>query len=309
LSFEGWKFFGVKQGKRVPSDPRSVIKQLRVTADAEEALSKMFENESGKFTERDSVDFVRSPLATLNRQTSVFTVADFSFPAAFLEAIDLVPAWPDLSPTDMVPENMKAVMGAYMRNDVVEKVAFKKLDKTKVLSRDVVWLWWTKETLDVPDGPAVAFPEGLFAVYKDELLFFDSFHVAGGFFDLAQYFREATEEEIDELLTNGPLAWNSERSIHVSVSDKCKRLIYVFNKSGGFKERMTAENIQGRFQEALGIDLDLVTTDDGRTSVALPTQPGKVTELFRLLTDHYYPGIWDDRWRETDSPQIVRESN
>lgn len=305
MSFKGWKFFGVRRRKSEEDDPRRDIKLLRLTGRAERRLEEVFHEDSQEFLDRRQYVFVENPLFRPNRSTDVFTIDSFPFPAAFLEAIRKWQTWKDLEPSEVHPENVKAIMGVYLEDDLVERVAFKKLDKSKILDQESVWLNWSQNTLDVPDGPAVALPEGLCAVYSNETLFFDNYHTTNGLLDLTPYFRESTAEEIDALFETGPIKWEGRRSVHDTVSQRCKRLMYLFNKAGGFEnERMTPTNIKDR-AAVINLDLELKIDDDGRELLSVPSSSGDLTKLFKLLTHHYYPGIWDDVWRETDSMHVV----
>lgn len=305
MSFEGWKFFGVRRGKREDDDPKRDIKLLRLTGRAERRLEGVFQEETQEFLDRRQHVFVDNPLFRPNKSSDVFVIESFPFPTAFSQAIEQWQTWDDLEPSEIHSENVKAIMGVYLQEDSVRYAAFKKLDKSKVLDQESVWLNWSRNTLDVPDGPAIALPAGLSAVFSGETLYFENYHTTNGLLNLTPYFRESTTEEIDTLFETGPIKWVGKHSVHETVSQRCKRLMYLFNKAGGFEnERMTPTNIKDR-AAVINLNLELGIDGDGREVLSAPSSSSDVTKLFKLLTHHYYPGIWDDVWRETDSMQIV----
>ena len=305
MNLDGWKFFGVRQGKRESDDPRRDIKLLRLTGRAEQRLAEVFQEEVERFINRQRCVFVSNPLRQPDRQTQVFVVESFPFPPAFSQAVREWQTWEDLEPAEINPDNVKAVLGVYIENDVVMFAAFKKLDRSKVLDQETVWLSWDRDTLDVPDGPAVTLPEGLCAVYSEGSLFFDNYQTTNGLLDLTPYFRESTTEEIDALFDAGPIKWEGERTVHDTVSQRCKRLMYLFNKGGGFSnERLTPSNIR-EHAAVVNLDVELKSDENGESYVVAPKTSGDLTRFFKLLTNHYYPGIWDDVWRETDAMHVV----
>lgn len=122
---------------------------------------------------------------------------------------------------------------------------------------------------------------------------------------MTPYFRESTTEEIDALFDAGPIKWEGERTIHDTVSQRCKRLMYLFNKGGGFTNaRLTPLNIRDQ-ASVVNLGVELKSDNNGEPYIVAPKSPADLTRFFKLLTNHYYPAIWDDVWRETDAMHVV----
>lgn len=302
MSFEGWIFFGVTYGREA-KDVEEKVKLLRLSEDATRTLAKVFGSEVSSFLDRENQLYVENPVYNCDPETEVFKVEDYSLPADFTEAIDRWQSLDSLEPEEMVPDQVKVIMGVEQTESGII-TAFKKLNRSRILDREATWFLWNNNTFDTVDGPGFVLPEGLAAVHTQGDLFFDKERTVNAFLDLTAYFREATREEVEQLIGSGPLEWRGNKPIQNVVSKRCKRLMYMFISRGGFSDpNISTAGIRDVAAEiGLTVDLD---TENGQEIIVLPDTSKDITHVFEILTHHYSPGIWDGLWRRYNSAQIV----
>jgi hypothetical protein len=303
LSFEGWIFFGVAYGRQAKGPEEDKVKLLRLSEGARATLAAVFDDEVDSFLDRDSKLYVDNPVYNCDLETEVFKIEGFRLPETFTDAVDEWQSHKDLSPEEMTPDRVKIIMGAKWTEDGL-LTAFKKLNRSKILDRESKWFWWHNDTFDTADGPGFVLPEGLSAVHKDGDLYFERDRGVNAFLSLDAYFREATHDEVEQLIAASPLEWRGDKPIQNIVSKRCKRLMYMFMSQGGFDDNnISAPGIRDVAAE-IGVSVS-IEPRDGREILILPNSSGDVTRVFEILTHHYSPGIWDGLWRRYNSSELV----
>lgn len=296
-------FFGVTYGRQA-KDVEQKIKLLRLSEDARRTLARVFDHEMSSFLDRDDQLYIENPIYHCDPETEVFKIEDYSLPTDFSDAIDQWQSLYPLSPAEMVPDRVKVIMGVEQTSNGTVTV-FKKLNRSRILDREATWFWWNNDTFDTADGPGFILPEGLAAVHTQGDLYFEKDGTINAFLNLTSYFREATNDEVEQIVEAGPIIWKSDKQIQNVVSKRCKRLMYMFKSQGGFDDpSITTDGIR---DVAAEIGLNVSTeTENGTKVIVLPDKPGDITSVFEILTHHYSPGIWDGLWRRYNSGQIVR---
>jgi hypothetical protein len=173
---------------------------------------------------------------------------------------------------------------------LVRQVAFKRLNKSRIIDRSVLRILWSRDTFDRIDGPGMTIPEGLDALYEEGTLYFNSYQTASGFLDLTGAFEEATEPQIDDVMNQGILRFAGEGTIHDFLSPTNKRAISMLWRSGRLS-RLRVQDVREQ-AEVYGIDLQL--DESGHEERILVPETNKDFKvLLDLLNQNYFPGIFD----------------
>lgn len=304
------KFFGV-----LPTGRANLI---RVPEEQETQLENTFSAETEGFLNRAPIEF--DPAWSPERSEQVFYIPKFNFPRLMAEDIEHWTNCGDLTDEQLEPGAVKAIVGADFhyedhngtREAVIDVAAFKRLNRTRLLSRSERVLSWNGDTFDSLQGPALTVSDGLDAVYRDGNLYFDSHKNTSGFLDLTVYFQEATNPMIDGFVAEGPFVFDGSGSVHDIASQEARRIMSIMIHSGGVgalpveQFRQQAEQFR---QQAQDYDPNFINTrqaDDGSELLVIPENSRQLTEFLYFINQWYFRGIVDGEWRKAKVVQRLR---
>lgn len=138
----------------------------------------------------------------------------------------------------------------------------------------------TPKDYDTLDSHVVSIANNLDAILDSKGLRFKNFYQARKIFDLTEYFKEATDDQVDEFLDH-PLFQVQKDGFKKGINQNMRKKIALILKSEVLN-RLKASNIE---TIAAGIGLNLEFVD---SRLVIPAQKSKIVTILQFLDS----GIW-----------------
>ena len=177
-------------------------------------------------------------------------------------------------------------IGTYLETDGHEKfvVAFQKFRKDQYFSANKLGLFFDGNTFVPQDKTIIAVANVVDCLFKDERLIFDSYFYARQIFDLSQYYRIATDADIDFLIKNDKLDFDGEEGkFKISANGWLRRRIAVINDLDVLNN-YTVEQINSLAAD-VGINLNV---KNGK--IVIPQDAKNLKVVFGFLDEEAYRG-------------------
>ena len=183
---------------------------------------------------------------------------------------------------------IKGIM-AFARNEHnQELMLFQNFKRFQVIDTDSIRsLFLRDDTYTNVGTPGFTLDNKLSAIYHStgRKLLFRSFHNVNIFLPLSEYFREASEEEIREILSHELLSPENLEASAANPSPSFRKK-YALLKQSGVLDRFTARQIQSLSE---GYDVSIELSADNE-KVVFPSKKSDALKLLGFLNDDYVRG-------------------
>lgn len=193
---------------------------------------------------------------------------------------------------------LRAITGlaAFARNDRREElILFQNFSRGHIVQPGR-FLFLTGDTYETVRHPGLALGDKLSAIYSatDAKLLFHNFRIANTFLPLAEFYQEASAEDIREVLGHERLvAENAESS--VAGANQWFRKRFAMLKESGILDVYTAKQIKAH---AKGYGVDVNVRND---CVVFPADKGAAKRLLQFLNEELFLGAITEKRYETNS--------
>jgi hypothetical protein len=192
---------------------------------------------------------------------------------------------PEISPTTSEFEGIKALF--FGRTDGTKKIALiQTFDKRKIISNKGLSLIHASNVYRKVEGVGLTLDTRLAAILEDKKLFFFSFFAARQVFDLTQYYKEATDEDLKEFAATVQVG---DVSNFIAVSDTWVRRKVALVMQSAILEKV---NLQETKKVALTFGIDLKTAAvDEKIVLVLPDNKAELKKVLRFLDEDYFQSV------------------
>lgn len=168
------------------------------------------------------------------------------------------------------------------RNDNGGRILVQIFENRRLIANKGFSLTYSDNTFKKMSDAGLTLDTKLLATLEGGTLKFQSFHFARRVFELGEYFKDATNEEVNNFASHPKLFVSSIPEFLAGASAPLRKKIALIRQSGTLEKFTTDEIISS----ASDFNLAIEKTEDGRISV-----PNNATEIRRLLRfldeDHY----------------------
>jgi hypothetical protein len=194
---------------------------------------------------------------------------------------------PEIAPSTNEFEDIKALFLG--RADGQKKVALiQSFDKRKIISNRGLSLFHSENVYKKVDGVGLTLDTRLAATLEDKKLSFFSFHAARQIFDLTQYYKEATDDDLKEFAGSPAVQVGNVDNL-VSVSDSWVRRKVALVMQSQILEKIDLEETK-KAASVFGIEFNTAVVDD-RTVLVLPDIKAELKKVLRFLDEDYYQSV------------------
>ncbi|RAP59688.1 hypothetical protein BTJ49_03355 [Oleiagrimonas sp. MCCC 1A03011] len=168
-----------------------------------------------------------------------------------------------------------------------ERLIFQVIPKGRRLSKSLLNVVLSRDSFVKLDAPGLVIDDHCHAVYKDSGLYFKSLWWLKQIIDISEYYREATEADIDNL--------GAEDSVFIEDVDSLKeragqwvrtRIAYILDSK--VLERFSPNELK---EKAAAFNLDLeVRSVDEIDKLVIPNDPKMLRSTLKFLEEEYYSG-------------------
>lgn len=184
---------------------------------------------------------------------------------------------------------------AFALSDDREVMLFQNFSKSHVI-RPGGFLFLQGNTYETADRPGLTLGTKLAAVFlvEEQKLLFHNFRSVNSFLPLSEFHKEATEQEIAEVLSHDLLAPEDALATAKDANQWSARR-FAMLKSSGILDRYTADEIR---EHSAGYAVD-VRVENGK--IVFPVERAAAKRLLQFLNEELFRGAITDVLYETNS--------
>ncbi len=224
-----------------------------------------------------------------------FRLKDYELPD-WLAAEDSqsVPALDAITSDDALLDATKGI-AAFARNDGVEVMLFQNFSRSHVI-RPGRFLFLQNNTYETAQRPGLTLDSKLCAIYTptDHKLLFHNFRTVNTFLPLADFYEEASEEQIREVLAHERLAPENADAL-ASEANQWFRKRFAMLRDSGVLDAYSAKQIQRRSK---GYDVEIHVSNG---KIIFPAERAAAKKLLQFLNEELFRGAITDKLFETNS--------
>lgn len=191
--------------------------------------------------------------------------------------------------------SIKSIVGFAQLEQDNEIILFQNFTKSNVI-RPGQFLFLQHNTYETTQRPGLTLGVKLCALYhiEERKLLFHNFRTVNTFLPLADYYQEASEQEIRELLNHPTFAPEDPDALAVAANQWFSKRFAMLRDSG-ILDQYTTQQILDRSH---GYDINIRVNED---KIVFPAEKGAAKRLLQFLNEEIYRGAITERLYETNS--------
>jgi hypothetical protein len=188
---------------------------------------------------------------------------------------------------------------AFARDEGDEVVLFQNFSRSHVI-RPGRFLFLQNDTYETAERPGLTLDQKLSAVYVPDmrLLLFQNFRTTNTFLPLEEFYEEASEEEIEEVLNHARLAAEDADAL-VAGANQWFRKRFAMLRDSGILDKYTAKQIKAH-AKGYGMDIELKGN-----KIVFPAAKGEAKRLLQFLNEELFKGAITETLYETNSKRTA----
>jgi hypothetical protein len=199
------------------------------------------------------------------------------------------------------PPIIKAVfIGKYSEKNIKEPyvIAFQKFKKDQYIARMGINLFHSSNTFNQEKRFGICITDTVDCLIVNDQLRFTSYYFARQIFDLSDYYRQATDSDVDAFINNRIVNIENIPVFKSNADTWVRRKIALISDSGIF-DKYTAKQIK---EKAKGFKLNISTT---KNKLNLPNDKKELKNILRFLDEEIYKGVFSEEILQTNSKRKV----
>jgi len=186
-------------------------------------------------------------------------------------------------------------IAAFARKDGAEIILFQNFSRSHII-RPGRFLFLQNNTYESTQRPGLTLDNKLSAVYRpgDQTLLFHNFRTVNTFLPLADFYKEASEQEIRGVLDHDLLAPEDEDALAVNANQWFRKRFAMLRDSG-ILDNYTAQQIR---EHSAGYEVDVVVQDE---RITFPADKREAKRLLQFLNEEIFRGAITETLYETNS--------
>lgn len=287
-------------------DDDAPIRRIPLTAALNTELAQLFaEQQTALLGDRQPIAFTGSYNVD---EGEIFTLADYPMPQAIGQAIGNPLTCPVLN-LNTETQRIKALFsGTWTAAN--KTINFQVFDAGKLLSNR-----WTLIGLPIQAGdtykrleePGLILQDKLTAHFHNGTLYFASYHNTKRFLDLADYYREATDTDLDDFAATDLFAFEDQAGFKEQADSIIRKKIALLQKNEVLNDLAVADiqTVANNFNAELPEEhhITIMVNDDGK--LVIPEDKKQLKELIRFLDEDYVTAPLTKRKCLTNSKQYL----
>ena len=164
----------------------------------------------------------------------------------------------------------------------VPRVLVQIFERRRLIARAGLMLFFANNQFQKMSESGLSLDTKLLAVLEGTNLKFQSFHFAKRVFDLSEYFREATNEEVTTFAGHEKLAVQDVQVFLAAAGPQIRKKISLIRQSAVLENYSTDQIVA----VAASMQFPLALSDDGR--IIVPDNNTELRKFLRFLDEDYY---------------------
>lgn len=261
------------------------IYKVEMNAKTQQNINKIFENSAIELTGKQSVIFTGSysPLEDEILCIQNFILSD-DLKDAFRNPVMIESFIPNK--TDM--QDIKAICIGYCENTGNNEkfiAGFQKFRKDQYIAIDKIRLLYDEKTFKQDQRVGIAISDYIDCLYDGTNLIFNSYYYARQIFDLSEYYRTASNVDIDNFICANIMDFgDAGEAFKISANSWIRRKVALINDSGVLTQ-YKAIDIKKLAKEQSNIDITVQNE-----KIVFPTDTNEIKVLLSFLDEEAYQG-------------------
>lgn len=259
------------------------IRHLRVNRNVQDELAGKFREESAEYlNDTEAVEF--DPGFNPD-EGELFRLPEYELPEELVRGGLRPHHFPHVEVNMVQPGNVRAIVGVDVADGEIQLAVFKAVSRAQVLGRDG-WnlVFFEGNTMNRLTNGGLTIPDRVDAVFRNGTLYFHSLRNASRFLDLAERFREASDEVVSEFLEAAPVSYEDEEGVFDLLDSWCRRRISMLAQRPIWRD-IGVRQIRERARD-FGVDVK-IRRRRGTELLVLPETRAELKQLLRLLNDDF----------------------
>lgn len=232
-------------------------------------------------------------------EDEIFFINNYELPSDIVEGVSNPLALDFISKSEDI-ENIKAIVCGTCDGKVKDLI-FQGFDSRKNLSRSFTIIS-NKDTFTKLTDPGIIIDAKIDAVIKNDKVLFCSYHNTKRVIDLSNYYKEATNEDLDRFADNDLFLFENKNSFLESADSSMRKKIALLQRNKVL-DQVDAENIKSQAKE-LGIDIDF-SEGEQQTKIIFPADKKRAKEIIDFLDENYFTAPLTQRKCKTNSKRYL----
>lgn len=285
--------------------PTRIIK-IDIDAPAQTVVENLFRTQRSEFIYEDieEIEFC----ASYNVQDGeIFSINPFDDEIGIINAIerpDAVPVW---DPDDVSVHYFKALFtGEPASNGNPTQVWLQCFDRRQIINNEKSFFQVVTQPgnrFSVSTRPGFSLSDRLTAILVGDKLLFKSFFMLRRFFNMEEYFNEATREDLDNFIGNDIFHVENAEDFMTFADSAIKKKVSLIISSGILNDQPIENLIE--CAQKIGYQLG-ITNVNGGNKITMPNSKREVKQLLYFLDQGYFNSIITNELMLTNSKRPIR---
>lgn len=261
------------------------IYKVEIDAETQKTINSLFENAAAVWAEKQSIPFTGSytPL-----EDEILFIQNFVLPDDLKDAFRNPIIVDSFVPNEMNIQEIKSICIGYCENtDNGERfiAGFQRFRRDQYISTDKIRLLFDSNTFKQDQRIGIAISDCIDCLYDGANLIFSSYYYARQIFNLSEYYRTASNVDIDDFMDAGVMEFGDFKDdFKTTANSWVRRKIALINDSGVLN-RYKAKDIKKLAKKHSNIDLNV---EDEK--IVFPTDANEIKILLSFLDEEAYQG-------------------
>lgn len=285
--------------------PTRIIK-IDIDAPAQTVVENLFRTQRSEFINEDieEIEFC----ASYNVQDGeIFSINPFDDEIGIINAIerpDAVPVW---DPDDVSVHYFKALFtGEPASNGNPTQVWLQCFDRRQIINNEKSFFQVVTQPgnrFSVSTRPGFSLSDRLTAILVGDKLLFKSFFMLRRFFNMEEYFNEATREDLDNFIGNDIFHVENAEDFMTFADSAIKKKVSLIISSGILNDQPIENLIE--CAQKIGYQLG-ITNVNGDNKITMPNSKRELKQLLYFLDQGYFNSIITNELMLTNSKRPIR---
>ncbi|MGD8499575.1 MAG: DUF4868 domain-containing protein [Phycisphaerales bacterium] len=269
------------------------VRRIPLSGDLQDEITEFIQEQKSSFhTDQSKVHFS----GTYNAEVGeIFTITDYPLRKEVIEAVQNPLNFDILNLREQTRRIVALCAGKWTNKE--KYICFQVLDARRIISKGFTILN-SGNTYTKLGDPGLTLQDKLTALYQGNELLFYSYYNTRRFLDLNDYYREATDTDLEDFVTR-PLFYVENQQIFMENADSMVRKKVALLQKNNVLRRVTTKDIQQAARE-YGIKVD--TKGD---QIVIPSDKKELKELLRFLDEDYFTATLTKRHCLTNSKKYL----
>lgn len=215
----------------------------------------------------------------------IFTIADYPLSELISNALSNPLACPRLNLKEETHQIKALFTGVWVNQD--NQVSFQVFDSGRLLSKGLTIIG-SGDTYKKLEDPGLVLQDKLTAHYKNGTLHFISYHNTKRFLDLSNYYKEATDTDLNTFVASDLFEFEDQALFKANADSIVRKKVALLQKNNVLQNLSVddIETVAYSFNQDLPVEYHInISINNGK--LVIPTEKKQIKELLRFLDEDY----------------------